>query len=354
MFNLPNRIKIIKSGHSEFKKDFEMSLRELKVFYQGCPLCNSKLSKYLFTTNLFDSFTIYFVRCLNCNAVYQKPILPEKDLMKLYGQIKGIKEFWIRALKQDKKPNGKSPIIEHVRRYKSEGSFLDFGCGIGTLLIEAKKYFGKVLGVEVDDNLIKICKSRGLSVIKSLPENNSLDEKFDVIVLSQVFEHLLEPLPILNKLVKLLKKDGVLYISTPNSNSLSMRIFKGQQAHLVNPGHVIIANNKVFEFLAEKLKLQMVDFRTEKLDLGIYDLLYYFVGDRKKFLQRKNLQWSLMFYLLAALDQRLIEPLFEKTLQHTQLGSYVTGVFSKIRIASSMTKRETSKNGGAQLQKLTK
>lgn len=329
MFNLSRHFKIIQSGHDEFRRDFESNLTELEVFYQGCPLCGSKLSKYQFTTDLLSSFTIYFVRCLNCNAVYQKPILDEKVLLRLYGKIEGNKKIWNRVLKQKINANSKSPIIEHIRSFKSEGSFLDFGCGIGTLLIEAKKYYHTVLGVEVDDGLIKICKSRKLDVLKKLPENTSMDEKFDVIVLSQVLEHLLEPLTILNKLVKLLKKDGILYINTPNSDSLSMRVFKGQQVHLVNPGHVIIANNKVFKFLAEKLGLQMVDFRTERLDLGTYDLIYYLLGDRKKFLQRKNSQWSLMFYFLAGLDQRIFEPLFDKILKHTQLGSYVTAIFSK-------------------------
>lgn len=44
-----------------------------------------------------------------------------------------------------------------------------------------------------------------------LPKNN-----FDLIIFSEIIEHLTNPVPILRKLVPLLKKDGYLIMTTPN------------------------------------------------------------------------------------------------------------------------------------------
>jgi 2-polyprenyl-3-methyl-5-hydroxy-6-metoxy-1,4-benzoquinol methylase len=51
------------------------------------------------------------------------------------------------------------------------------------------------------------------------------DNHFDAVILSEVIEHLnFNPLPVLQEINRILKKDGILYITTPNQVNLMNRI----------------------------------------------------------------------------------------------------------------------------------
>jgi ubiquinone/menaquinone biosynthesis C-methylase UbiE len=51
------------------------------------------------------------------------------------------------------------------------------------------------------------------------------DNHFDAVILSEVIEHLnFNPLPVLQEINRILKKDGILYITTPNQVNLINRI----------------------------------------------------------------------------------------------------------------------------------
>lgn len=56
-----------------------------------------------------------------------------------------------------------------------------------------------------------------------------------------VIEHVSNPKIILNILNKLLKKDGILIIGTPNVASLAAKIFRGN-FRLFGPGHLCLFN----------------------------------------------------------------------------------------------------------------
>jgi len=63
---------------------------------------------------------------------------------------------------------------------------------------------------------VDICNNSNPTYVADLTkENNIPKEKFDVIYCLEVIEHTFEPSNILYELYKLLKKDGILYISMP-------------------------------------------------------------------------------------------------------------------------------------------
>jgi SAM-dependent methyltransferase len=54
------------------------------------------------------------------------------------------------------------------------------------------------------------------------------DNYFDVVVMDEVIEHIADPKGTLNGLRSALKPDGILYVSTPNVDSLASRLFKSR------------------------------------------------------------------------------------------------------------------------------
>lgn len=134
----------------------------------------------------------------------------------------------IKNLKFSSKKGFNSKLIEF--RYKTlspffnRGSCLELGCadGKGTELL--LPYFRKVVAVDGSSKLIKSLrrniKSKKLTTIVSLFEEYNPNEKFDTIIMGHILEHVKNPILILKRAKKWLKKNGIILIDVPNANSL--------------------------------------------------------------------------------------------------------------------------------------
>jgi len=106
---------------------------------------------------------------------------------------------------------------------------LDVGCGLGLLGKDLKKNGNYIIGIDVSNKALDIARNELDEVMKVDLENNNwpddlLKNRFDLIIAAEIFEHLLYPERLLEKLGKLLKVDGQLIITTPNFLVWSNRI----------------------------------------------------------------------------------------------------------------------------------
>ncbi len=119
-------------------------------------------------------------------------------------------------------------ITEVLNKYISNGkSVLDIGCGAGTLCFYLANKDNKCVGVDVSDRAIRFCKqtAKNLDLEKRTAfkvinfPRESLRQKFDVVILTEVIEHLENDNLALKKIYELLNKDGIAIISTPSQNA---------------------------------------------------------------------------------------------------------------------------------------
>lgn len=99
---------------------------------------------------------------------------------------------------------------------------LEFGCGAGAMCFAFADRGARVLGVDVDAQVIDIARrwgaSRG-SVCEFVHIDHTLpfpDGSFDVIYSSSTFEHVAWPEQALRELDRVLAPDGVVYLAFPN------------------------------------------------------------------------------------------------------------------------------------------
>lgn len=110
---------------------------------------------------------------------------------------------------------------------KGEFTVLELGCGEGATLRELKKqgFAKEIIGVDVHAPSIRVAK-RYLTQAYCLDvERDPLPfrpKTFDVILLPDVLEHLVDPWAVLKKMHKLLKPGGKLIISVPNIRHFSV------------------------------------------------------------------------------------------------------------------------------------
>ena len=101
------------------------------------------------------------------------------------------------------------PDVSGVRR------ILDVGCGTGANL-EMLENFGKAEGVDVSDDALEFCKSRGLNVHKGIAEKLPFeDESFDIVTALDVVEHLDDDVEGLKEMHRVLRKGGKSLIFVP-------------------------------------------------------------------------------------------------------------------------------------------
>jgi 2-polyprenyl-3-methyl-5-hydroxy-6-metoxy-1,4-benzoquinol methylase len=101
---------------------------------------------------------------------------------------------------------------------------LDYGCGIGRMMKKLKSFGANVYGCDVSEFAIRHCKSNGLEARLIVQEDIPFDEKFDIVILRGVFQHLSSPNVTISKLEKLIRPNGfIVILATPNIESFCYR-----------------------------------------------------------------------------------------------------------------------------------
>lgn len=100
---------------------------------------------------------------------------------------------------------------------------LDIGCGDGLLLSNIKNVLPEadLYGIDVYDTKIKEIQIMASDITQGVPYKKN---KFDCVVLGEVIEHLPDPDFILKEIRRVLKRNGILILSTPNLVSWANRI----------------------------------------------------------------------------------------------------------------------------------
>lgn len=105
---------------------------------------------------------------------------------------------------------------------------LDVGCGDGTAVRAASERGWQARGIELSEPAVELCRRFGLDCSAIDFFDPSLDdERFDVIIMIELLEHVPEPGRFLGRAAELLDPGGMLYLTTPNFGSVSRRVLGG-------------------------------------------------------------------------------------------------------------------------------
>lgn len=148
---------------------------------------------------------------------------------------------------------------------KENDKVLDIGCGIGNFLIRAKDKTPDVVGLELNENAVTICKQKGLKVYNEMIQQHAETHKeyYDVVCMFQVLEHIYEVKDFLDASLKVLKPGGKIIIGVPNSEPYFLGYDKYCTLNLP-PHHMGLWNKAVFKKIAPLFNLKMLDVTYDK------------------------------------------------------------------------------------------
>lgn len=156
-----------------------------------------------------------------------------------------------RAATREMKRATARQYLAEIQRYAgaATGRLLEIGCGDGDFLVEAEAAGFHVTGVEYAPAACAQARARlarGTIVCGEL-ETAGLDAaQFDRCVLSDVIEHVRDPLAFLREIHRLLKPGGVIFIATPSLASWSARLLREDWMEF-KPEHLTYFDPKTLE-----------------------------------------------------------------------------------------------------------
>ena len=250
-----------------------------------CYLCGSakceKLSEQL-RAGLETRYALRPHRCSDCGFVFLHPLMSheaEADFYRHeYRQIYHGGDYDLakfdRARQADSDQRGARLAASGLLR----GDVLDVGCSTGNFLTTIREKVASVRGVEPDERQRIFAQERGLSVEDDIARFAS--EKFDLITVFHVLEHIRDPIDFLMKLAALLAPGGVIAVEVPNVDDALLARFHIEEfaTFYWHPAHSYYFSAKTLETVAAR-----AGFRAEMTGVQRYTLANHlaWLRDRK-------------------------------------------------------------------------
>ncbi|MBF0444316.1 MAG: class I SAM-dependent methyltransferase [Magnetococcales bacterium] len=193
----------------------------------SCYLCGSDKST-LRNGQVRDNPKALINQCSQCGLVFLTQISLGESLDDFYRES-GMHsenlfsiEQWLLDTKQDDNRRFNSFKVQITNK-----SVLDFGCGAGGFLLQAKDVAKSVAGIELEKRLSKHFLQNGLEVVGDI-NDFAPTRKFDIITAFHVVEHLPDPRFILKNLLKYLAPDGKIIIEVPNAQDALLTLYENE------------------------------------------------------------------------------------------------------------------------------
>lgn len=257
----------------------------------------------------------HLVRCERCGFVFanQRPTQEELDVV--YGRYTRRYERTAATLAKMQATADELAARTGARRV------LDIACGDGTFVSMFRGC--ETYGTEYDTEVEELARSKGVHTLPGglLPEvPPELLGTFDLVIFTEVIEHINHPQEVLAHISRLLKVGGCLYITTPNFASLERRILGPAWGMISYPEHIAFWSPRTLDRLLRQGGYTRVFNRSE--NLSVFRIVQ-FLNDRTR---REG----------TALDPTQVSDAAQEALgKHAVLGSLKQGANHLLRLSGS-------------------
>lgn len=219
-----------------------------------CYICGSK--NYIKREGqVRDKSELDVLECSNCGLVYLSSIEHINDNFymesgMLSGQV-DINRYRVNSQQDDERRfNVLQPLIQNKK-------LLDFGCGAGGFLKMAQNWSTLVHGVELDQKINRYLNEQ--EEIRVLKNISDLEEKYDIITLFHVLEHLPDPIQMLEHLSEHLAENGEIIVEVPSASDALLTLYKSKSFSRFTywSCHLFLFNESTLSTVAKRAGLKV-------------------------------------------------------------------------------------------------
>jgi 2-polyprenyl-3-methyl-5-hydroxy-6-metoxy-1,4-benzoquinol methylase len=193
--------------------------------------------------------------CPLCFLKFRYPLMTEEFYEKHYDNSSII--TWAD---ESDRPDWEK-IIQHIEGAFPKGAtVLDFGCYTGGFLSKLSSNYTKY-GVEINQSAAKFAMgSNRVSKVWGRLDEIPKNLKFDVIVASDVIEHMTNPATFLRELIKFLKKDGALIMTSGDSENYLWKLFGANWWYCYYVEHIsFISKTWAEKFCTNNMQIKLIE-----------------------------------------------------------------------------------------------
>lgn len=246
----------------------------------ACKICGGQLTGFI--NNIFDDrhgypgrFDIY--RCAACGFGQTVPEIPVDEIGEIYTRYYPRRNtIDLKAAQEPVKllSPGKRWLmgVNNTAHYHiTRGTrVLDVGCGDCTSIREINAFGAEGYGIEPDRNIRVLVDALQLKVHIGLFHEIPYPEHFfDFVTMSQVLEHIHDPVELLSSFRRILKDDGKIIIGVPNMDSRLRRQYGARWLNWHVPYHLNHFSRRSLQLLAAKSGYEVVKTLTYTPNLWV-------------------------------------------------------------------------------------
>lgn len=223
----------------------------------NCNICNNnKFEKIADNLRESDKYKIY--RCIPCSHIQLLP-RPNGEMEKqFYDEDK--QERAIRPdVNLDKlRKNFRFDVLRRAEfisnNLPKNKKNLDIGCGDGFFLEEMINRGYKIRGIEISKTRRELAKTFIKVPILDidLTESYTGDERYDIVTLFHVLEHLIDPIKFCRNVSQLLAKNGCFIVEVPNVDELLLETCPAYNEFYWTRAHLNYFSKKTLELVLKK------------------------------------------------------------------------------------------------------
>jgi len=212
----------------------------------NCPICNS--SPIVIGERYDDRYgyrgIFPLLKCRNCGHLFLQGEFAPDVLRDLYTNYYPRSKFDLDGYRPYTETSGFGAWLDGessstFRWVPRNVRVLDIGCGFGESLGYHQARGCDVYGVEADENIRRVAEKFGYKVHVGLFDPGIYEANyFDYVTMSQVVEHVTDPVQTLRGVSRILKPGGVAILSTPNPSGWGAKLFGKRWINWHAPYHL--------------------------------------------------------------------------------------------------------------------
>ena len=276
-----------------------------------CPVCGSIRFRVVYRAGSYHCRDLRpqatIAKCAVCGTAYLNDAVHsfQENLYAYYERFAG------RSMEELVSPLTLASyhrVLRRLRKHCFLQSILDVGCGKGEFVWAAIGQGYEVEGLELSAEAVSVALSNALPVKQQdLFCREFDDRRWSAITMFEVLEHLDHPMSMIKRVTDLLEPGGILYLTTPNYNSLD-RLILGRNWDVFHPEHITYFSTHGLARLVRKLepRLQLVSVESNNISPQLFkptlDLIKGLFEGRKlenRQLNRRDLDSTLDLRSLA-------------------------------------------------------
>lgn len=226
-----------------------------------CPACGN--NNFI---NLLQKDDLRLIKCTGCKLIQMDNLAAQFDIGH-YDYYKNRINMTQNDLYNSITAKRYINLLNRLELYRKNNAMLDIGCGEGQFLSVAKRLNWQIRGVEIAPYAAQICKKFNIEVdCRDLLEMDLSSDYYDIVTMFEVLEHLTKPREYLLKINSILRKGGILIVTTPNFNCITRRIIQKDWS-LIHREHLFYYTPHSIKKLIKGNNFKIINFKVKIVTL---------------------------------------------------------------------------------------